>query len=107
MNNSKRNMVKITKWCIRRTPENCDQINEWFNLNTKGVKFKRKNDFVRGWRNVTPHWKYLHYPKYKDKHLHSTIIKGYTEITFDEFKSNILDKKILILKKPKIDFILR
>lgn len=91
-------MIKITHWCIRRTPETASKINAWFK--TKYRKgFSAKTDFQPGWGAQKSFWRYLHYPDYKGKTLWDKKMRGYTEITFDEFKKYILRKQIKLLKE--------
>lgn len=89
---------KITHWCIKRTPETADNINEWFSSLGKR-RLTAKTDFHQGWGRAKSFWSYLHYPEHKGKFLHNGKIKGYKEITFDEFTNHILTKKICLLKE--------
>lgn len=101
-------MVKIEKWCIKRTPETATKINKWFSSKGKR-KLTARTDFHAGWRTNKSFWTLLHYPLYNGKHLHDKKVRGYTEITFEEFDRYILTKQISLLKEKSgfRDYVLR
>lgn len=101
-------MVKIEKWCIKRTSENATKINEWFSSKGKR-KLTARTDFHMGFGTTKSFWSYLHYPKHQNKYLHNKKIRGYTEITFEEFDRYILTKQICLLKEKSgtRDYVLR
>lgn len=101
-------MIKVTKWCIKRTPETATKINNWFS--SKGTrKLTAKTDFHPGWGSNKSFWSYLHYPLHNGKHLHNKKVRGYTEITFQEFDRYILTRHICFLKEKSghRDYVLR
>jgi len=85
-------------WCIRRTPETCDKINEWFTKKTKH-RFTSRNDYNPPFMSYKEYWTYLHYPPINGKYLFKSRKRGYTEITFDTFIEEIYHPPIRFLKK--------
>jgi hypothetical protein len=74
------------KWCIKVTDDNSKVIYNWLNANQQNNTFY---DNRQGNRNL-----YIHFPKYDSlSHQSSTIIKGYTEISFKQFERYILKKE--------------
>lgn len=72
------------KWCIERTPENADMVNEWANANygKAGKYFDNK-----GWIHSEP------IGEQKDSVLdHFGKQDGYTEITTDKFRNHVLNQ---------------
>jgi hypothetical protein len=98
-------MVKIEKWCIRRTPKTAYQINKWFTENT-GKIYKSTNDWHPDWGRQQPFYSYLHYPLVKSKSPQGRGIfksprNGYVEISYIEFNRCILQKKLIKSKWKK------
>ena len=102
--------IKIEKWCIKRTPETHQKINEWFSNKIKSIRFTARIDFHQGFGLHKSHWKYLHYPMYNGKTLWTKKIRGYTEITYEEFEQYILKPKITFIKifnNSQQDYVIR
>ena len=95
----------ITKWCIRRSQENYEEINDWFNRNTENY-FAAITDYVQPgpYNRYNGLWYYLHYPAITGKqYRYKCIRRGYTEITFDEFKRNLVNIKFIKSKSKLIN----
>ncbi len=76
------------KWCIKVTKEILPIVGKWFNEN-------RQNNY-NNYDNIVFIGTYYSYPKLKDNyHRHFKIQDGYTELTFEQFKEQIL-------KEPKV-----
>lgn len=95
----------MKKWCIKVTEENLPVVWKWFSENCQNGNAK----FVDGWYLNTGYiGGYYHYPLMEDNcHYDSYIQKGYTEITFEQFKEQVLKepnqlKEILDKIKEKI-----
>ena len=64
------------KWCIKITEENLPVVGKWFNENSIGINY--------------------HFPIIKEHfHICQTVYTGHTELTFEQFKEQIL-------KEPKV-----
>lgn len=73
------------KWCIKRTPENQLEINNWFNK-TFGTKYLNSLGYIYSEKvedNSLGHYIGEHAPK----------LDGFVEITFEEFKEFIIEKE--------------
>lgn len=99
----------INKWCIRRTHDNHHEINKWFSEKVKRRYFNR-TDYHPPFRSNSGYWEYMHYPPKGSKHVMKKQ-KGYTEITFDEFRKYIINGNKTFIKskwnKPEVLFIIR
>lgn len=78
----------MKKWCIKVTEENLPVVGKWFNENSQiGIA----KDYAYWYLDKTYIGGYLHYPLMEDGlHYDKYIQKGYTEITFEQFKEQIL-----------------
>lgn len=78
----------MEKWCIKVTAENLPVVGKWFNENCQNENTKNDANwyldtvFIGGHFHSPLKEDCLHYGKY--------IRKGYTEITFEQFKEKIL-----------------
>ena len=71
------------KWCIKVTSENLPIVGKWFNENSQNVSGTFKD--------ISNIGIYYHYPMYNDKyHSNHEIQDDYTELTFEQFKEQIL-----------------
>ena len=73
----------MKKWCIKVTSENLPIVGKWFNVNSvNGADCFIINSFIDY---------YFHYPLLNDcSYADIEIQDGYTELTFDQFKEQIL-----------------
>ena len=70
------------KWCIKVTKENLPIVGKWFNENSQnGADFFDNKLYIND---------YYHYPIFNNHHRHFKIQYGYTELTFEQFKEQIL-----------------
>lgn len=119
------------KWCCKRTQESASLLNDYFNKHTRGHAGRRG-----GYTDKGDGW-YFHYPNVDNfkgfkfgYHLNSRVMKGYTEITFEQFKKYVLKEESthsnnvtvddvvdtslsneivipkVVQKQPKVDFII-
>ena len=73
----------MKKWCIKVTSENLPIVGKWFNVNSQN----EYNLFDSIWYLGN----YIHYPILEDEtHSDIEIQDGYTELTFEQFKEQIL-----------------
>ena len=73
----------MKKWCIKVTEENLPIVGEWFNVNKQNLISNFINSSLIGY--------YYHYPILDDNfHVDRVIQDGYTELTFEQFKEQIL-----------------
>jgi len=76
----------MKKWCIKVTAENLPVVGKWFNENcqngNKCDNWYVDTSFIGGYFNYPLMEDGYHYDKY--------IQKSYTEITFEQFKEQIL-----------------
>ena len=73
----------MKKWCIKVTSENLPIVGKWFNENSQNVSGTFKD--------ISNIGIYFHYPMYNDKyHSNHEIQNSYTELTFGQFKEQIL-----------------
>lgn len=74
----------MKKWCIKVTEENMPMVGRWFSKNSQNGLY--------GFNNKTFINEYLHFPcfGYKNRHSSCQIEEYYTEITFEQFKEQIL-----------------
>ena len=73
----------MKKWCIKVTSENLPIVGKWFNVNSQNGSNYFDNN---GFKNL-----YLHYPILEDEsHSDKEIQDSYTELTFEQFKEQIL-----------------
>lgn len=80
------------KWCVKCTPENHDDLNVWFFEKTGEHRIDLTSD------------SYWHYPLFNQHGLDlcctsAKIKKGYTLISFEQFKENIMNDKLEFPKK--------
>lgn len=72
----------MKKWCIKVTSENLPIVGKWFNENSQNGAYLFDNKlFINN---------YYHYPVLNNYHRHFKIQEGYTELTFEQFKEQIL-----------------
>ena len=77
------------KWCIKITEENLPVVGKWFNQNSQ---HRAKIDYTDFFKYQSTG--YLHYPITVDaKHYGLDIEDGYTELTFEQFKEQILKEQ--------------
>lgn len=86
------------KWCIVRTPENCDTINKWFS-NRHTSKFSANGVWFNSMQKD-----YMHFPFIGQKVYQHKIEEGYTEITFEQFKKYVLEEKDEFVYAPDGSF---
>lgn len=74
------------KWCVLRDNNNYKEINDYFNTGTESNHYECKVD-------------YMHYPNYSDyigfkvgQHSSGMVRRGYTVISFEQFKQYVLNK---------------
>ena len=72
----------MKKWCIKVTEENLPIVGKWFNENSQRDTYE---DIF-----IYKHKGYLHYPIVEHRHYSLDIERGYTELTFEQFKEQIL-----------------
>ena len=78
----------MKKWCIKVTEENLPIVGKWFNEYNQNLTDNFIDDDFIGY--------YLHYPIRNNKsHSSAGVEDGYTELTFEQFKEQIL-------KEPKV-----
>ena len=86
------------KWCIHRTDENCQVVNDWFNERKQtGGKFTNGGLIHRNNLN------YLHYPAYVDggyrRHASMDVQTGYTLLTYSQFLKYVVKKQDVMGKE--------
>lgn len=73
----------MKKWCIKVTSENLPIVGKWFNEYNQNLTDNFIDDDFIGY--------YLHYPIRNNKsHSSAGVEDGYTELTFEQFKEQIL-----------------
>ena len=76
----------MKKWCIKVTEENLPIVGKWFNVNSqRATNMINYEDIF-----IYKHKGYLHYPIVEHRHYSLDIERGYTELTFEQFKEQIL-----------------
>ena len=76
----------MKKWCIKVTSENLPIVGKWFNENSqRATNMINYEDIF-----IYKHKGYLHYPIVEHRHYSLDIERGYTELTFEQFKEQIL-----------------
>jgi hypothetical protein len=76
----------MEKWCIKRNSENASLVNHWFN------KHKQHSQGSYFQNDTT----YMYYPKCSSiSHICKGLLPDYTEITFEQFKQNILKEQVI------------
>ena len=87
------------KWAIKVTEKNLAIVGKWFNKN-------KDEENVFNYAN-TPLGRYLHFPSiFYNSHYRELVTSGYTEITDNQFYTNILkkdDKRKIIGRKVPLD----
>lgn len=91
------NTKSPTKWCISRTPDTANVINDWFNKLGHCGTFSSTNDtrIMKMYDRKGTHYitqvkqSYLIYPNLDNTYARSHIPQGYTEINFEQFKQII------------------
>jgi hypothetical protein len=83
------------KWYIKRHLDNYEVVNNWFNNN---AGHKKKHSSVTG---------ILFYPNCSTSTFQEALQQGYKEITFEEFKEYVLNKKQQKVMFTKQDWIER
>ena len=73
------------KWVVNTTNHQKELVS-WLNKNNQ-----------LGINSYSSLLKYLHFPACGESHHYSSIAKGYTEITFEQFKEYVLKKKEIII----------
>ncbi len=73
------------KWCIKVTEENLPIVGKWFNENSQNEYSFFNEKFYIG--------SYFHYPTFRETHIFGKIINLYTELTFEQFKEQILKEQ--------------
>lgn len=95
----KENMVENNKlpekWYIKRHLDNYEVVNNWFNNN---AGHKKKHSSVTG---------ILFYPNCSTSTFQQALLEGYKELTFEEFKDYVLNKKQQKIMFTKQDWIER
>ncbi len=73
----------MKKWCIKVTSENLPIVGKWFNEYNQNLTNNFIDDDFIGY--------YLHYPiRSSRSHSLAGVEDGYTKLTFDQFKEQIL-----------------
>ena len=92
----KKEFVLPEKWCVKRTSENYEVINDYFNKGCNINTYEAKNA-------------YMHYPNHRTNvgflngnHSASNVYSGYTEITFEQFKQYVLKTTPVMDNKRKL-----
>jgi hypothetical protein len=83
------------KWYIKRKEDNYEVVNNWFNNN---AGHKKKHSSVTG---------ILFYPNCSTSTFQQALLEGYKELTFEEFKDYVLNKKQQKVMFTKQDWIER
>lgn len=82
----------MKKWCIKVTSENLPIVGKWFNENSQNWFQFIHREYLG---------MYFHYPMSdNEEHSASSIQDGYTELTLEQFKEQILKEQIL--KEPNV-----
>ena len=72
----------MKKWCIKVTSENLPIVGKWFDENSQNIHIFNHKTYIG---------MYLHYPILEDEsHSDKEIQDSYTELTFEQFKEQIL-----------------
>ena len=72
----------MKKWCIKVTEENLPIVGKWFDENSQNIHIFNHKTYIG---------MYLHYPILKNGlHSNNCVKDGYTELTFEQFKEQIL-----------------
>jgi len=103
LENSKEEFVLPEKWCINKLA-NPEIIGEWFNKNSDVPAEHRS--FVDYCTDLN-HSPYLHYPKcFSGSCVSAAAQKGYTEITFEQFKKYVMkeENEIKPTKQEELPF---
>ena len=82
------------KWAVKTTPENYEIVYKWLNIHKQNDINYCKASFYVDEDN------YVHYPKWAGNfHQNNSIIKGYTEITYEQFCKYVLNKTEMVVQK--------
>ena len=100
LENLEKEFVLPEKWCINKLA-NPEIIGEWFNKNSDvPVEHRSLVDYCTDLNNLP----YLHYPKcFSASCLSKEVQKGYTEITFEQFKKYVMKEEDKVEEEPKED----
>ena len=95
--NLEKEFVLPEKWCINKLA-NLEIIGEWFNKNSDvPAEHRSFVDYCTDLNNFP----YLHYPKYSlGSCVSKEVQKGYTEITFEQFKKYVMKEEDKVEMKP-------